>query len=110
MPIEVCQLNNLLGLNLGNNRLHSLPWEVCGLQSLQALNLGNNQLQELPPSIGRLLSLLVLDLYNNQLKARLPPSPRLPLHPILRHTHRFFCCVVCCVGAYYTIFSENYAR
>ena len=80
VPIEICQLSHLLGLNLGNNRLHSLPWEICGLQSLQALNLGGNQLHELPPSIGRLLRQASKQAQRESTATRQPPRHRLPPH------------------------------
>ena len=71
VPLQVCQLADLIGLNLGYNKLTMLPPEICDLSLLQALNLGTNQLSELPPTIGRLTSLMVLDLYGNRIK-RLP--------------------------------------
>lgn len=69
VPLQVCQLADLIGLNLGYNKLTMLPTEISDLSLLQALNLGTNQLLELPPSIGRLTSLMVLDLYGNQLRS-----------------------------------------
>ena len=73
IPLQVCQLGDLIGLNLGYNKLTTLPLEISDLSLLQALNLGTNQLSELPPTIGRLTSLMVLDLYGNKLR-RLPPE------------------------------------
>ena len=61
VPLQVCELGDLIGLNLGCNKLTMLPMEISDLSLLQALNLGTNQL-ELPPTIGRLTSLMVLDL------------------------------------------------
>jgi Leucine-rich repeat (LRR) protein len=71
VPLQVCQLADLIGLNLGYNKITMLPTEISDLSLLQALNLGTNQLSELPPTIGRLTSLMVLDLYGNRLR-RLP--------------------------------------
>ena len=69
VPLQVCQLGDLIGLNLGFNQLTMLPMEISDLSLLQALNLGTNQLSELPPTIGRLTSLMVLDLYGNKLRS-----------------------------------------
>ena len=57
----------LTKLDLGFNRLTSLPDAIGNLQNLTMLDLGENRVTSLPASIGNLQNLTELDLYNNQL-------------------------------------------
>ena len=66
-------INNLVWLNLGNNKLKSVPESLGGITSLEKLDLGNNKLKSLPDSIGNLTSLERLYLERNKLKS-LPDS------------------------------------
>ncbi|GIX83237.1 hypothetical protein CEXT_625281 [Caerostris extrusa] len=60
-------LNQLLILNLKNNKLSSLPSEISLLTKLKVLDLENNQLKKLPPSFENLVSLCHLNLKSNKL-------------------------------------------
>ena len=60
-------LPQLESLNLGYNRLATLPRPICELKTLQTLNLQNNQLTSLPEGIRHLVALETLSLHNNQL-------------------------------------------
>ncbi len=57
---------NLVGLNLYNQGLTTLPESIGNLTSLTHLRLNNNQLTNLPESIGNLKSLEILDLSTNK--------------------------------------------
>jgi hypothetical protein len=54
-------------LNVGYNKIKTLPSGIQQAQSLQELFLHNNQISELPPQIGALGRLRVLDVTANQL-------------------------------------------
>ncbi|XP_054716280.1 E3 ubiquitin-protein ligase LRSAM1-like [Uloborus diversus] len=62
-------LNQLLVLNLKDNKIASLPEDFSYLASLQELNLENNRLKKLPISFSRLANLRCLNLKNNKLTA-----------------------------------------
>lgn len=66
LPVTIGRLQNLLILNLCNNRLTSLPSELGLLKKLHTLNLGLNQLEALPASIGALKELRHLGLSDNR--------------------------------------------
>lgn len=66
LPVAISHLQNLLVLNLCNNRLTSLPSELGLLKKLHTLHLGLNQLGTLPSSIAALKELRHLGLSDNQ--------------------------------------------
>lgn len=66
LPVTIGRLQNLLVLNLCNNRLTSLPNEVGLLKKLQTLSLGLNQLEALPSAIGTLKELRHIGLSDNR--------------------------------------------
>lgn len=66
LPVTIGRLQNLLVLNLCNNRLTSLPSELGLLKELHTLNLGLNQLEALPASIGALKELRHIGLSDNR--------------------------------------------
>ncbi|XP_008304084.1 leucine-rich repeat-containing protein 18-like [Stegastes partitus] len=67
LPVTIGRLQNLLVLNLCNNRLTSLPSELGLLAKLRTLYLGLNQLEALPASIGELKELRYIGLSDNRL-------------------------------------------
>lgn len=77
LPPKVCLQNNIQNslclLDLSNNKLQVLPLQICELFNLVTLKLDHNELKELPPTIGRLKSLKYLTASNNQLTS-LPAS------------------------------------
>lgn len=64
--MTISRLQNLLVLNLCNNRLTCLPIELGLLRNLQTLNLGMNQLETLPGSIAALKELRRIGLSDNR--------------------------------------------
>lgn len=66
LPATIGRLQNLLVLNVCNNRLTSLPSELGLLKKLQTLNLGLNQLEALPSSIAALKELRNIGLSDNR--------------------------------------------
>ncbi len=64
---------SLIFLNLGENRISSLPSALRACTELRYLNLSSNQLEELPAEIGQLRSLVNCNLSSNQLE-QLPPQ------------------------------------
>jgi hypothetical protein len=67
LPPEIGNFPRLLVLNLTYNQLVTLPPEIGNLPRLQELNLANNQLAILPPEIGNLPNLQQIYLHNNAL-------------------------------------------
>ncbi|KAF3853248.1 hypothetical protein F7725_013936 [Dissostichus mawsoni] len=66
LPASVGRLQNLLVLNLCNNRLSSLPSAMGLLKKLLTLSLGMNQLNNLPSSISALQELRHIGLSDNK--------------------------------------------
>lgn len=77
--MAIGRLQNLLTLNLCNNRLTSLPSELGLLRKLHQLNLGLNQLESLPSSIAALKELRAIGLFDNRL-TRYPECLRRLIH------------------------------
>ena len=77
VPIEICQLQTLLTLNLSGNELTSLPNEIGQLHLLCNLYVDRNRLESLPAQIEHLLSLEFLMVSDNQLQS-------LPLHSLVK--------------------------
>jgi Leucine-rich repeat (LRR) protein len=71
--LKVFELASLQLLDLGTNRLITLPPEIGNLILLRELNLYDNQLTTLPSEIGKLTLLQELHLSSNQLTT-LPPE------------------------------------
>jgi hypothetical protein len=67
LPESIKNLTNLRELNLYENRLTSLPTEIGNLRELRVLDLSFNLLTYLPAEIRRLTNLKELDLGNNLL-------------------------------------------
>ncbi|XVE50123.1 hypothetical protein DITRI_Ditri01bG0136500 [Diplodiscus trichospermus] len=69
IPLEIGNCSNLLGLDLGNNKISGyVPATIGGLRNIQVLELETNELQgPIPENICGLERLYVLDLSFNQL-------------------------------------------
>ena len=65
LQAEVRQLQNLMVLDLSNNKFTGVPAEVGQLKNLEVLDLSNNQLTGLPYELGNLSNLKVLNLKGN---------------------------------------------
>ena len=65
LPVEICRLTNLTTLGLVNNRLTTLPVEISQLTNLTGLYLSSNQLTTLPIGICQLTRLIELYLGGN---------------------------------------------
>ena len=76
LPVELGQLSDLRGLDLGSNGLSgSIPPGLGGLDRLALLNLGWNELDGgIPPELGRLSELRRLILGGNRLSGSVPPQ------------------------------------
>ncbi|GAB4397342.1 MAG: hypothetical protein OHK0053_13550 [Microscillaceae bacterium] len=59
----------VLVLDLGGQKLGTLPPEIAQMTNLQKLVLYDNALRQVPPFLGQLRKLRYLDLYNNALEA-----------------------------------------
>eukprot|EP00261_Vitis_vinifera_P032265 XP_019073508.1 PREDICTED: probable LRR receptor-like serine/threonine-protein kinase At5g45780 [Vitis vinifera] len=82
IPLELCHLDSLQILDLGNNNLSgTIPRcfeELTGLHGLIFLNLSNNHLQgKIPVKIGALTSLESLDLSMNRLSGVIPQGTQI---------------------------------
>lgn len=67
LPLEVCQLDHLIVLQLRGNKLNSLPPEIVNLKGLKELYLSENQFSDFPLEICKLTNLEVLYLRGNRL-------------------------------------------
>lgn len=69
LPNEICQLDNLVELNLEGNNISSFPSGIDGnnFNGLQVLNLSDNGLTSVPIEVTKISSLQRLDLRGNQL-------------------------------------------
>eukprot|EP00064_Thunnus_orientalis_P006283 superscaffoldBa00000649_g6299 len=108
LPETIGRLQNLLVLNLCNNRLKTLPNELGLLRKLHTLNLGLNRLEALPSSVAALKELRHIGLSDNQFtrvpvclsrlnkleKVNLDRNPLLTEHPLNQQsdmmTDRFY--------------------
>jgi internalin A len=73
LPLLPTELQELQAIELGCNRLTTLPDELFTLSRLRRLGLGNNRIDTLPTSLTQLRELVSLDLSENRLE-RLPES------------------------------------
>jgi internalin A len=73
LPTEVLQLEHLRSLSLYNNCLTAFPTALLDCTQLQQLSLSRNQIATIPDDIVRLKNLRFLDLTANRLK-RLPET------------------------------------
>jgi internalin A len=64
---EMCNLTNLVELDISKNNIYNLPAEIGNLINLETLNLSSSQLTALPQEIGELSNLEILDLRHNNL-------------------------------------------
>jgi hypothetical protein len=69
LPEAFWNLTKLKELYVGYNQFTSLAERIGNLTQLQTLDLGNNQLSALPESLGNLTQLQTLNLGNNQLSS-----------------------------------------
>ena len=67
LPEDIGQLSRLRRLYLSKNNLKELPKSICELELLRELNLCKNRLERLPEDIGRLKSLKCLQLTSNKI-------------------------------------------
>jgi hypothetical protein len=67
LPDELFTLPRLRRLGLGNNRIDTLPTSMTQLQELMSLDLSENRLERLPESIGSLSRLMEVSFYANYL-------------------------------------------
>ncbi len=65
LQAEIRHLENLVTLDLSNNKFTGVPAEVGQLKKLEVLNLSNNLLTGLPNELGNLSNLKLLDLSGN---------------------------------------------
>jgi hypothetical protein len=73
LPSGLFSFDSLFELRLNGNMLSRLPPQIAQLKSLVVLDLSDNALVVLPREIGKLVNLQELLLYNNQLTS-LPPE------------------------------------
>lgn len=67
LPESICELSNLMELDVKNNRLTNLPCDFGSMTSLIILSLTNNHIASLPQSVGKLCNLQELSLHSNHL-------------------------------------------
>ncbi|WP_353570031.1 leucine-rich repeat domain-containing protein [Candidatus Albibeggiatoa sp. nov. BB20] len=65
--------NNVIGLNLDESELATIPNALINMKNLQKLSIVGNKIEKLPAAFGQLQNLSKLRLYENQLK-ELPAS------------------------------------
>ncbi|GAB4473982.1 MAG: leucine-rich repeat domain-containing protein [Thermoflexibacter sp.] len=68
LPANIHQLSALVELNASFNQLKALPHTIAQLKNLKALYLRGNKIEHLPISISQLQSLEILDVSLNSLK------------------------------------------
>ncbi|NWV32046.1 LRC18 protein, partial [Grantiella picta] len=80
LPPAIGTLQNLTYLNLCNNRLTTpgLPQELTLLKGLRTLNLGLNRLETVPTTLGSLKELIELGLFDNALTSIPKSIKKLP--------------------------------
>jgi len=69
MPIEICDMNNISGLNFICNNTKTIPKEIGKLTEVEFISLTFNELEEIPIEIGKLNNLIWLNLDDNKLKS-----------------------------------------
>ncbi|THU73211.1 hypothetical protein C4D60_Mb04t20420 [Musa balbisiana] len=69
LPNSLGKLQDVVELNLSENRIMALPTSIGSLRSLKKLDIHSNQLINLPDSFGELSNLVDLDLHANRLKS-----------------------------------------
>ena len=74
LPDELWDLPALEKLDLGGNKLASLPAGVGRLSSLKELSLFDCDVTDLPASLGEIPSLQVVNVVKNPRLEKLPPS------------------------------------
>ncbi|PON90869.1 LRR domain containing protein [Trema orientale] len=79
IPVELCRLSGLRGLNLSHNHLSgNIPNEIGELSLLESLDLSDNKLVgSIPPSMSNIASLSHLDLSQNSLSGKIPEGNQL---------------------------------
>ena len=65
MPGSIGKLQNLEELDLGRNRMKSIPSQIASLQNLKKLALDFNDIHELPAFVGNLKNLQELSVCGN---------------------------------------------
>jgi RAM signalling pathway protein/Leucine rich repeat len=75
--LQICQLSSLEILDLGRNKLRTLPLELSKLTSLKVLSVQKNRIEDLPLCLADMTSLQVLKLDGNPI--RFPPKEVLQL-------------------------------
>ncbi|GLJ07058.1 hypothetical protein SUGI_0056730 [Cryptomeria japonica] len=72
---NICKLQNLKKLRLGNNALYgNLPSDIMNCTKLQSLNLSKNYFSGTLPDFSPLKSLQLLDVIDNNFTGEFPPS------------------------------------
>lgn len=74
IPVELGFLSNLWHLDLSNNKIEGDVGPLSNLHALEYLNLGSNKIDSIPRSIGNLSNLITLYLMGNRLKGSIPPE------------------------------------
>ncbi|PON90867.1 LRR domain containing protein [Trema orientale] len=79
IPVELCTLSGLRGLNLSHNQLSgNIPNKIGELSLLESLDLSDNKLVgSIPPSMSNKPSLSHLDLSHNNLSGKIPEGSQL---------------------------------
>lgn len=77
---QLCGLKGLEFLDLGCNRLASLPQEIVQMTTLKVLSVEKNKIEELPATLADMVSLQRLKLLDNPI--RYPPPEILHLEPL----------------------------
>lgn len=75
----MCDLKSLEILDLGRNRIHTLPPQIVKLASLKVLSIRKNPIQELPLCLADMASLQVLKLKDNNITFPPPEVLQAPM-------------------------------